>query len=94
MKNVKKVVEKCTFIFFSLIYPCDIMVKNKGVIFMTEEQEYINFWSSIKNKCDEFQKDYNNLSDSNKHRVDNVLRLILRANTISEILNIANNQLR
>ena len=29
-KNVKKVAEKCTFICFSCIYPCDIMVKNKG----------------------------------------------------------------
>ena len=37
---MKEVAEKCTFICFSCIYPCDIMIKkNKGVIFMTEEQK-------------------------------------------------------
>ena len=61
---------------------------------MTEQQEYIKFWSSIKNKCDEFQKDYNALSDANKHRVDNAISAILKAGTISEIITIANNQLR
>lgn len=61
---------------------------------MTEEQEYIKFWSSIKNKCDEVQKDYLNLSDINKQRVDNAISSILRASTITEIITIANNQLR
>lgn len=91
---MKKVAEKCTFICFSCIYPCDIMIKNKGVIFMTEKQEYIKFWSSIRNKCDEVQKDYNNLSNVNKQRVDNVIVSILRANAVTEIINIINNQLR
>lgn len=91
---MKKVAEKYTFIYFSCIYPCDIMVKNKGVIFMTEKQEYIKFWSSIKNKCDEVQKDYLNLSDINKQRVDNVRDMIFHANTISDILNIISNQQR
>lgn len=57
---------------------------------MTEEQEYIKFWSSVKNKCDEVQKDYLNLSAINKRRVDNVRGLLARANTISDILNIIN----
>ena len=70
------------------------MIKNKGVIFMTEKQEYIKFWSSIRNKCDEVQKDYNNLSNVNKQRVDNVIVSILRANAVTEIINIINNQLR
>lgn len=70
------------------------IIIQKGVIFMTEEQEYIKFWSSIKDKCDEFQKDYNNLSNANKHRVDNAIGSILRASTIIEIITIANNQLR
>lgn len=61
---------------------------------MTEKQEYIKFWSSIKNKCDEVQKDYLNLSDINKQRVDNVIVSILRANAVTEIINIINNQLR
>lgn len=61
---------------------------------MTEKQEYIKFWSSIRNKCDEVQKDYNNLSNVNKQRVDNVIVSILRANAVTEIINIINNQLR
>lgn len=61
---------------------------------MTEEQEYIKFWISIKNKYDEVQKDYNNLSDVNRQRVDVVRDLILRAKTIKEIINIADNQLQ
>lgn len=58
---------------------------------MTEEQEYIKFWSSVQNKCEEVQKDYLNLSNINKHRVDNTIGLLMRANTISDILNIINN---
>lgn len=61
---------------------------------MMEEREYIKFWSSIRNKCDEVQKDYNNLSNVNKQRVDNVIVSILRANAVTEIINIINNQLR
>lgn len=61
---------------------------------MMEEREYIKFWSSIRNKCDEVQKDYNNLSNVNKQRVDNVRDMIFHANTISDILNIINNQQR
>ena len=61
---------------------------------MTEEQEYIKFWSSIKNKCDEIQKDYLNLSGIIKQRVDNVQDMIFHANTVSDILNIISNQQR
>jgi len=70
------------------------IIIQKGVIFMTEEQEYIKFWSSIKNKCDEIQKDYLNLSGINKQRVDNVRDMIFHANTVSDILNIISNQQR
>lgn len=70
------------------------IIIQKGVIFMTEKQEYIKFWSSIRNKCDEVQKDYNNLSNVNKQRVDNVRDMIFHANTISDILNIISNQQR
>ena len=85
--------EKYTFLTLCTDRGDAIMIK-KGVIFMTEEQEYIKFWSSIKNKCDEVQKDYLNLSDINKQRVDNAISSILRASTITEIITIANNQLR
>lgn len=61
---------------------------------MMEEREYIKFWSSIRNKCNEVQKNYNNLSNVNKQRVDNVIVSILRANAVTEIINIINNQLR
>lgn len=61
---------------------------------MMEEQEYIKFWSSIKNKCDEIQKDYNNLSNANKQRVGNVIGSILKANAVAEIINIISSQLR
>ena len=70
------------------------IIIQKGVIFMTEEQEYIKFWSSIKNKCDEIQKDYLNLSGINKQRVDNVRDMNFHANTVSDILNIISNQQR
>lgn len=39
---------------------------------MNKEQEYIKFWTSIIDKLNEIEKDYNNLSDENKHRVDGV----------------------
>lgn len=59
---------------------------------MNQEQEYVKFWLSIKNKCDEIQKDYSTLSDDNKRRVDNTMREILRASTILEVANIVNSQ--
>ena len=60
---------------------------------MNDNQEYVKFWVSIKNKCEEVQKDYNNLSDENKHRVDNLGNLILSAQNISQVVNIINNQI-
>lgn len=59
---------------------------------MNQEQEYVKFWLSIKNKCDEIQKDYSTLSDDNKRRVDNTMREILRASTILEVANVVNSQ--
>lgn len=59
---------------------------------MNQEQEYVKFWLSIKNKCDEIQKDYSTLSDDNKRRVDNTMREIFRASTILEVANIVNSQ--
>lgn len=61
---------------------------------MCLEQEYIKFWCNVINKCDEIQKDYLNLSDINQYRVDNVRDTIFRANTIAEVLNILNNQMK
>lgn len=59
---------------------------------MNQEQEYVKFWLSIKNKCDEIQKDYSTLSDDNKRRVDNTMREILCASTILEVANVVNSQ--
>lgn len=61
---------------------------------MNREQEYVKFWLSIRNKCDEVQKDYSTLSVDNKRRVDNIGRQILSAITISEIVNIINSQIK
>ena len=61
---------------------------------MNDNQEYAKFWLSIKNKCEEVQKDYNNLSDENKHRIDNLGNLILSAQNISQVVNIINNQIK
>lgn len=59
---------------------------------MNHAQDYIKFWCNVKNKCDEIQRDYLNLSDINKCRVDNVRDAILRAHTVAEVLNILYNQ--
>lgn len=59
---------------------------------MNQEQEYVKFWLSIKNKCDEIQEDYSKLSGNNKRRVENVKRELLRANTIFEIVKIVKSQ--
>ncbi len=61
---------------------------------MNTEQEYIKFWNSVIHKCTEVQNDYCSLSNINKYRVDNVRDAILRANTIAEVLNILNNQVK
>ena len=50
---------------------------------MNHEQDYIKFWCNVKNKCDEIQRDYLNLSDINKCRVDNV-RDAIYALTLSQ----------
>ncbi len=59
---------------------------------MNQEQEYVKFWLSIKNKCDEIQRDYSKLSDSNKRRVDNATSEILHASTFFEATNIIDSQ--
>lgn len=61
---------------------------------MNDNQEYVKFWLSIKNKCEEVQKDYNDLSNENKRRVDNLGNLILSAQSISQVVNIINNQIK
>lgn len=55
---------------------------------MNKEQEYIKFWTSILDKIDEIEKDYNNLSDENKLRADNVRAAILRAHTFIDAVQI------
>lgn len=53
---------------------------------MNKEQEYIKFWTSIMNKIDEIEKEYNNLSDENKRRADSVRDTILRAHTFVDAI--------
>ena len=55
---------------------------------MNKEQEYIKFWTSIIDKLNEIEKDYNNLSDENKHRVDDVKNTVLRAHTYADAIQI------
>ena len=55
---------------------------------MNKEQEYIKFWTSIIDKLNEIEKDYNNLSDENKHRVDGVKNTVLRAHTYADAIQI------
>lgn len=55
---------------------------------MNKEQEYIKFWTSILDKIDEIEKDYNNLSDENKLRADNVRDAILHAHTFVDAIQI------
>lgn len=61
---------------------------------MNDNQEYVKFWLNIKNKCEEVQKDYNDLSNENKRRVDNLSNLILSTQSISQVVNIINNQIK
>ncbi len=60
---------------------------------MNDNQEYIKFWLNVKDKCSDIQKDYNNLSNSNKIQVDNVVNLILHTSSIGDIINILNSQI-
>ncbi len=60
---------------------------------MNNEQEYIKFWVSIKDKYDEILDDYNKLSDENKKRVDSVKEAILKTTNIFEIINILNSHI-
>lgn len=60
---------------------------------MNNEQEYIKFWVNVKDKVDEVSEDYNNLSNENKSRVDNVMNLIFQARNMFEIINILNSQI-
>ena len=59
---------------------------------MNKEQEYIKFWTSIIQKINEIEKDYNNLSNENKHRVDGVKNTILRAHTYADVIQILHEQ--
>ncbi len=61
---------------------------------MNKNEEYLKFWINVKNKYDEIIEDYNNLSDENKCRVDNVKKMLLNAQNISEIIQILNCQLK
>lgn len=61
---------------------------------MNKNEEYLKFWINVKNKHDEIIEDYNNLSDENKCRVDNVKKMLLNAQNISEIIQILNCQLK
>ena len=60
---------------------------------MNKEQEYIKFWTSIMNKIDEIEKEYNNLSDENKRRADSVRDTILRAHTFVDAIQIIHSQM-
>lgn len=61
---------------------------------MNSEQEYIKFWTSIMDKINEIEKDYNSLSDENKHRVDGVKNTVLRAHTYSDAIQILYEQIK
>ena len=61
---------------------------------MNKNEEYLKFWINVKNKHDDIIEDYNNLSDENKCRVDNVKKMLLNAQNISEIIQILNCQLK
>ena len=60
---------------------------------MNKEQEYIKFWTSIINKIDEIEKDYNNLSAENKHRADSARDAILSAHTFVDVVRIIRSQM-
>ena len=55
---------------------------------MNNDQEYIKFWMSVIDKLNEIEKDYSNLSDNNKHRVDGVKKTVLRAHTYADAIQI------
>lgn len=61
---------------------------------MNKEQEYIKFWTSIIDKLNEIEKDYNNLSDENKHRVNNLKDTILRTHTYIDVIQILHEQIK
>ncbi len=61
---------------------------------MNSEQEYIEFWTSITEKLNEIEKDYNNLSFENKCRVDSVRDAIVRAHTYADVIQILQSQLQ
>ena len=61
---------------------------------MDKKQEYIKFWISIINKIQEIEKDYNNLSEENKRRVDEVKDAVLRAHTYADTIKILYEQLK
>ena len=60
---------------------------------MNKHQEYIKFWTSIVNKIDEIQKDYNNLSNENKSREYMGRDDILRAHSFVDIVKIIRSQM-
>ena len=61
---------------------------------MNKEQEYIKFWASIIDKLNEIEKDYNNLSDENKHRVDSLKDTILHMHTYVDVIQILHEQIK
>ena len=61
---------------------------------MNKEQEYIKFWTGIIEKLNEIEKDYNNLSDENKRRVDGVKNTVLHAHTYADAIQILYEQVK
>lgn len=60
---------------------------------MNKEQEYNKFWMSLIDKINEIQKDYNNLSEENKHRADSVKNVVIRAHSLEEAIQIVRSQI-
>ena len=60
---------------------------------MNKEQEYIKFWMGIMEKINDIKKDYNNLSDENKRRADNVRDAIFGAQTLVDAVQIIRSQI-
>ena len=50
--------------------------------FKQEEQEYNRFKIKLASKAEEVQKDYNELSDKNKRRIDTDIRRFLWVNIV------------
>lgn len=61
---------------------------------MNNEQEYLKFWANVMDKINEIEKEYNNLSDENKRRVDSVKEIILHAHTYSDVLQVLYTQMK